>query len=257
MLNEVKDKQIISTYLDIDYEVYKNKIKIIMLNHINLIYKIFTEDFSDNFVKLFILYKKQLLESQYRKYVKSIINFYNYLENLSLYDQEEYFCLILKLLNVYSQIINLKIDNSNKYIKLIEVNLINEQIIKCVELISKENTVIELIVLFINKKNTQTKNNIIYVGERLSFDMFVYYSGKELFLKIIYELGEKNNLFVDYLKKYKKDFILSYKSNSQMLRDLYFEQNLEFPIVKYLLEIPQNIKEVAKDLSLIKKELKK
>ena len=63
MSNDIKanaNKKTINVHLDIDYNTYKNKIKKYIFAHINVIYDIFDEEFIDNFVKLYILYKKNL-----------------------------------------------------------------------------------------------------------------------------------------------------------------------------------------------------
>jgi hypothetical protein len=255
--NKIQQKQIISVYLDMDFELYKEKIKQIIFKHLGFIYEIFSEEFNDNFVKFFILYKKGLINSNYKKYVYSLINFFDLIINIQILDQEEYFSLLIKLINVYVYAINFSLAQESKYIKMINIDLMNQQIISCVKKITEDNVVFQLIIMFINNKNTETKKNIIYIGEKLSFDLFVYFSAKELFVKITNEMDENNNLFIYNLKKYKHNFINSYKVNSIMLKDLYFEQNIKFSITKYLIEMPKKILELSSDINLVKKELKK
>ena len=142
MANDLKNsstKKTINIFLDIDYNTYKDRIKKYIFAHINFMCDIFDEEFNDNFAKLYILHKKDLLEHNEKRYGNTLINFYNYLKLVDRIDQEEYFYLIMKLLNIYIFIQNINIDTKNisdnttfdvknvklignKYIKLININ---------------------------------------------------------------------------------------------------------------------------------------
>ena len=66
MSNDLKknsNKKTINIFLDIDYNTYKNRIKKYIFAHVNLMCDIFDEEFNDNFAKLHILRKKNLLEN--------------------------------------------------------------------------------------------------------------------------------------------------------------------------------------------------
>ena len=117
------NKKTINVHLDIDYNIYKNKIKKYIFVHISLIYNMFDEEFIDNFVKLYILYKKDLLESNNKKYAKLLIDFYSYLKSVEHIDQKEYFLITIKLLNIFILIqvklnIDLQADSDDKTIDL-------------------------------------------------------------------------------------------------------------------------------------------
>jgi hypothetical protein len=275
-LNVNANKKTINVYLDIDYNTYKNKIKSYIFTHINLVFDIFDEEFIENFVKLYILYKKDLLESDYKIYGKLLIDFYNYLKSLANIDQEEYFFIIIKLLNIYILILE-KInvigpeENSSdksidfrkvklvgdKYIKLIDLSLLNDRIIKCIKQIGKENVVAEIFLLFVNKENKHSKQNIMLIGEKLSWDFFMYWTSEELYRIITTNINVSNNKLLSSIRKYKKYFFRSYNYKVNILKNIYFEQvNTKIILKHKLLKDYKLFNELIKDINAINLEIK-
>ncbi len=258
-MNDYKNnsnKKTINMFFDIDYDNYKERIKKYIFTHIDLMYNIFDEEFNDNFAKLYILYKKELLENNDKQYTNMLIDFYIYLKEINRIDQEEYFYLIMKLLSIY--IYNQKINNEtinhktinhktnsaeidlknvklvgNKYIKLINLNLINGKINDCVTKIANDNIVMELFVLFIKKENKHTKDNIIFIGEKLSMDYFMYWDSEELYEIIKNHISTYNNRLFASIKKYKNEFIKSYNYKMSTLKELYLDQMSTIYTLKY------------------------
>jgi hypothetical protein len=279
MSNDLKNnsnKKTINIFLDIDYNTYKNRIKKYIFDHITYMYNIFDEEFNDNFAKLYILYKKDLLENKDKMYGSMLIDFYNCLKLVDNVDQEEYFYLIMKLLNIFIFIeknidseTKTTTDNENdtfelksvklvgtKYIKLINLKVINNNIRECVNKIVKENVVMELFVLFIRKENKRTKENIIFIGEKLSMDYFMYWDSIELY-KIIksHIKNSKNRLFTS-IKKYKNDFYKSYNYKTNVLKDLYLDQVNTKLILKYkFLKNNDIFNEFVNDIDSIDKKI--
>ena len=271
--NNINTKRI-TMHLDIDYNTYKNKIKKYIFAHINLIYNMFDEEFIDNFVKLYILYKKDLLEFNNKKYGKLLIDFYSYLESVEYIDQEEYFLIIIKLLNIYIFIQEQKknysqvtsddesIDFSkvrligDKYIKLINLELLNNKILDCINQISKENIIIEMFLLFINNKNKHSKKNIIFIGEKLSFDFFMYWSPNKLYNILINNINISNNMLIYSIKKYKNEFKKSYNYKVNILKEIYLEQINTKLFLKYkLIKNNKLFDELIKDINNVNLEL--
>lgn len=263
------DKKEINIFFEIDYNNYKNKIKKYILNHFRMIFEIFDEEFNDNLIKLHILYKKNLLQKNYVKFINSLIDFSNYLYNLKLVDQEEYFLTILKIVNIlllYNKlnISNLEIEKSeqielnkveligDKYIKLIDFKVIYKKINDCISIISEENTIVKIFVLFIDKKNMHTKKNIILVGEKLSLDFFMYWTSTDLYKLIMkYIKISKNRLFFS-MKKYKEDFLKSYELKINILKKIYTDEINNKYMLKYKLELNNNyINELINDTNAI------
>jgi hypothetical protein len=255
--NELKnnnDKKTINVYLEMDYNTYKNKIKNFIFEHFKLILEIFDENFNDNLVKLYILHKKNLLENYHIEFATLIIDFCNYLNSLNYIDQQEYFIVTLKLFNIFLFSFKIKknsinsstSDNNsinfnkvqligNKYIKLINIELLTKNIFKCIELISKNNIIIEIFLLFINNKNKYYKKNILLLSEKLSFDLFMYWSSNDLYKIITNNTNITKNKLILSLKKYKNDFINSYERNTNTLKKLYLDQTNSKLILKYRL----------------------
>lgn len=277
MSNDIKEngnKKTINVHLDIDYNTYKNKIKKFIFSHINFIYEIFDEDFIDNFVKLYILYKKNLLENKNKKYGKLLIDFFNYLKSLEYIDQEEYFLIIIKLFNIYIFIqeninIELKVLSDNKildlskvrlvgdkYIKLINLELLNNRISNCIKQISKENIVVEIFLLFLNKQNKRSKKKIIFIGEKLSFDFFMYWKSDELYDILINNINISNNRLLSSIKKYKNEFKKSYNYKVNLLKDIYIDQINTKLILKYkIINNNQLFDELIKDINNVNLQL--
>jgi hypothetical protein len=272
MSNDIKNnsnKKTINIFFDIDYNSYKNRIKKYIFAHINFMYDIFYEEFNDNFAKLYILYKKDLLENREKKYVLILIDFYNCLKNVDCIDQEEYFYLIMKLLNIYIFIQKYpkeQVENSvfdlknvklvgNKYIKLINIKLLNDDITKCVEKIAIENIVMKLFILFLKKKNKHTKKNIVFIGEKLSMDYFMYWDSNELYKIIKTHTNNSKNRLLSSIKKYKNDFYKSYNYKTDELKELYLDQVNTNLILKYkFMKENKLFNELIIDIDAIDKE---
>ena len=274
-LNPNANKKSINVFLDIDYNIYKNKIKPYIFTHINLVYDMFDEDFIDNFVKMYILYKKDLLESDYKTYGNLLIDLYNYLKYIENIDQEEYFIIITKLLNIYilvlekinSDIQNISDDKTidfgkvklvgDKYIKLINLELLNNKITNCIKQIGKENVVVEMFLLFIHNKNKRSKKNIIFIGEKLSFDFFTYWDSNELYKIITTNINVSNNRLLHAIRKYKKYFFKSYTYKVNILKNIYFDQiNTKIILKHKLIKDYKLFNELVKDISAINSEFK-
>jgi hypothetical protein len=276
MSNDLKansDKKAINIFLDIDYNTYKTRIKKYIFAHINFMCGIFDEEFSDNYAKLYILYKKDLLENKEKKYGQMLIDFYNCLKSVDRIDQEEYFYLIMKLLNIYifnqqnmtddtqsissSESVDLKNVRlvGSKYIKLINIKLLNNKISECMDKIATDNIVMELFVLFIKRGNKHTKKNIVFIGEKLSMDYFMYWDSTELYKIIIQHINICKNPLLSSIKKYKSDFYKSYNYKAHVLKDLYLDQVNTKLILKYkFTKENQLFNELIHDINAIDKE---
>lgn len=273
--NNKGNRKSINIFLDIDYNIYKNKIKPYIFAHINLVYDMFDEEFIDNFVKLYILHRKDLLESDYKTYGNLLIDFYNYLKSIETIDQEEYFILIIKLLNIYIFILDkITIDTKSisddksidfgkvklvgdKYIKLINLSLLNNKITNCIKQIGKENVVVEMFLLFVHKENKKSKKNIMFIGEKLSWDFFTYWKSDELYKIITSNINVTDNRLLHAIRKYKKYFFKSYTYKVNILKNIYFDQiNTKIILKHKLVKDNKLFNELVRDISAINLEIK-
>ena len=272
LINDNSNKKSINVYLDIDYNTYKKKIKVFIFEHLQLIYNIFTDDFNENLVKLYILFKKKLLEDYHLKYINLLIDFCQYINKTEYIDQEEYFNIIIKLINIRIFINKLEKPKSekdddksidfnkvqligDKYIKLINFEIINDKIFECLNLISKENVIVEMFLVFVNKQNRHSKRNIIFIGEKLSFDFFMYWSPDELYKKITTNINSTDSKLLSSVKKYKNDFIKSYEHKTNILKKLYQDEINTKLVLKYkLLKNNELFNDLMKDLESINKQ---
>jgi hypothetical protein len=249
-------KTIINVHLDIEYNTYKKKMKKYIFEHMEMIFNIFTEEFNDNLIKLYILFKKDILVNEYKKYINLLVDLYKYLDSLEYIDQEEYFKTVIKLINIIIFINNFKLDMSNdKYIKLINLEIISTNIIGCVNLISKDNIITELFLVFINNHNTNSKNNIIFMGEKLSLDFFMYWTSEEIYKLITNNIKTHNNKLLLSIKKYKNDFINTYEHKTNILKKLYIDQiNTKYSLKYRLNKKNKLFDDLIKDIYNINKE---
>lgn len=238
------NKQSIYIHLDIDYDIYKKKIKKYIIEHFKIIFDLFNDEFNENVVKLYILLKKNLLEEKYIKYINLLIDFVSYLQNLEYIDQQEYFLMIMKLLNINILINNIKddVDDNNlknkkkhdlfnnvkiignKYVKLINLEYINNKINECLHTLSKNNIVVEIFLNILNNENSKnTKSQILFLSEKMSFDLFPYWSPHELYNIIIKNVNSATNELYKSIKKYKDSFIKNYNQKTLVLKKLYIE----------------------------------
>jgi len=88
---------------------------------------------------------------------------------------------------------------------------------------------------FINNKNKYYKKNILLLSEKLSFDLFMYWSSNDLYKIITNNTNITKNKLILSLKKYKNDFINSYERNTNTLKKLYLDQTNSKLILKYRL----------------------
>lgn len=270
------DKKMVNIHLDIEYNTYKKKIKKYIFEHMETIFNIFSDEFNENLIKLYILFKKNLLEKVYLEYINLLIDLCQYINCLEYIDQEEYFYIILKLFNLKLLIEKLEKQNikqedddksvdlnnvqliGDKYLKLINFNVLNNNINECINIISKKNIIVEAFLIFINGQNKHSKKNIIYISEKLSLDFFMYLSPEEIYKKIINNIGITKNKFLNSMKKYKSEFIKSYDHKTKLLKNLYIDQiNIKF-ILKYKL-INKNsfFGELLKDITAINLQFNK
>ena len=220
---------------------------------------------------MYILYKKKLLENNYIVYCEKINELIFLLKNINFIDQEEYLYLIMKIIDIYiyqnneikiSETKNSEIDIKNvkiignKYIKLVNITLLNNKIIYCIQKITQENTLIKIILLFIKKENKNSRENIIYIGELLSTDYFMYWNSNELYKIIKNNISASNNRLYTSIKKYKKDFSKSYDYKSNTLKDLYLDECNQKENSKYKFTKENNIfDEFIKDLDILDKKI--
>jgi hypothetical protein len=264
------DKKMVNIHLDMEYNTYKKKIKKYIFKHMEIILNIFSDEFNENLIKLYILFKKKLLEKNYIKYIDLLIDLCQYINSLEYIDQEEYFYTILKLFNLNLLIDKLKkkgityengeeiVDLNkvqligNKYIKLINFDILNNNICDCVNLISKENIIVELFLIFVNKQNKHSKKNIIFMSEKLSLDFFMYLSYDEMYKKIVSNISITKNKLLHSMQKYKSEFIKSYDHKTRLLKNLYLDQiNIKF-ILKYkFVKKNKLFAEIIKDIMAI------
>lgn len=270
-------KKIINVFLEMDYNIYKSKIKKYIFEHIQKIFEIFNEELNDNLTKLYILHKKDLLENDYLKYTEILIEFCKYINSLDYIDQQEYFIILIKMLNIFVLIkkinkeenkangTNINENNTNnivnlsnvrmvgdKYIKLIDLKLINKRILECISLISNENIIVEIFLLFITNKNDNSKKNIIFVSEKLAIDFFMYWSAYDIYKFIMTNINSNKNKLIHSMKKYRNEFINSYEHKMNILKNLYFDQINTKLILKY--KITKNniaFDELIKDIGTI------
>jgi hypothetical protein len=256
-IRDIGDKPI-NILLEIDYNTYKNKIKTNIFKHYTKIYEIFSEEFNDNLIKMYILLKKELLEKKlYIKYIKTILELCKQLDIINYIDQQEYFITIIKLFNIFLLIkeINKEHEKEETYLKFIDINYMNNKIVECIIFISKDNIIGEIFLLFINKKNKYTQRYIIALSEKLSVDFFMYWSSQDLYELIINNINITKNRLLISIKKYKYEFINLYEKKTNILKKLYSDQTYSKLILKYKLDNKNTLfNELIKDIEAINKK---
>ena len=112
-----------------------------------------------------------------------------------------------------------------------------------------------MFLVFVNKQNRHSKRNIIFIGEKLSFDFFMYWSPDELYKKITTNINSTDSKLLSSVKKYKNDFIKSYEHKTNILKKLYQDEINTKLVLKYkLLKNNELFNDLMKDLESINKQ---
>jgi len=295
------DKKNINIFFEIEYDIYKKTTIGHIFTQLNVICQIFNEEFNENLIKMYILYKKKLITDDITYYLKNILDLYFYLEKLEHLDQEEFFFIISKLIKINIIIKNLQLDDNlvnsansanstnssnssnlnqaklvgNKYIKLINLDLINNSITNCIKQLSTDNIIIELFLNLINTIDINNKQIIINLSEKLAIDYFMYWNYSEIYslIKRSYKIQDniqhnaKNktqnktqykNPIIVAIRKYKHDFIKFYKLRAGVFNELYNDHVNSTLITKFKYENNNKVfKDLILDIKSIIKYLKK
>lgn len=239
----MNNNNIINIEYDVEYNNYQKKLLNNIFLQLDIIFEIFNDDFNDQIIRIYILMKKNKLNNNY---VSILFDFIYFLSNISMINQFEFLEIIMYIVKIYIILMNnlIVVD-----LNLIDLNLIKTQINNCIDKLTSNNVIRNLILL---NSTFKTKSIIQSLAGDLVMDFFSYYSTSEIYFYIKTKLYMSDAINIQYnIKKYKKYFILIYNNNYVKYIDLYGINNC--------LKLKYNIsnidfKELLNDINLINKE---
>jgi hypothetical protein len=223
---------------DISYLNYKKKIFCKINPDFNLILNLFDENICDILTNIYILKKKNKINTIYFNIIEYLFNYIKKLNEIIFIDQENFFNIILNFykINILSYWIHSFFD---KYIfkELIEYKVLINKINNLYNDLSKKILIFKIFdeLTKINDEKL-IKQKIIYLAQKISFDLFMFYDSKKIYGEIkscfIYlneiMLVDNDNNILNFLKEYDLDII---KKNNKLLE--IFEKNENLFIKEY------------------------
>lgn len=236
----MENNNIINLNCDLEYNNYKKKLVKNIINQTDIIFQLFNNEFNENIVKLYILYKKNKLDDNIKNFCIHMYNFINDINNINHIDQYEFLNILLKFIKLYLIIkyINTHDKNSIKHIeKLINWVLITNNISITIDKLLENNIIVSCLINLNNIISLEKKTNnngdehiiniIINLSKIMCCDFFMYFSPTEiyrfLYKKLAINSDKKNplNKMSSIIIKYKKHFILEYRNKYNIYIDLY------------------------------------
>ena len=221
----------ISFSYEMDLDRYKKKIIREILNDLKKIYNFFDDKGNDMMIKLFILYKKE--DNKIKKYLEPYLDLVIKLSKLEYIDQEEYFSIIFKTIQIYkikdkleehiTNKINSKLEESNN--KIIEIKIFNEKVTNFIEELKETNKIINKILKINDKIQDNERNikNINQISVLLCKELYMKYDSEEAY-SIISKVIK--NMYKDIFKK-------KYDDTKKKIKFIYDDEINKTLVIKY------------------------
>lgn len=270
-LNIYEEQQNISIEFiyDISYLSYKKKIFSLNINYaFKLIISLFDENICDILMNIYILKKKNKITEKQFILFKFIFDFIEKINKIDFIDQENFFLLITDFYKLNNLCIHIEIFFENYIFK--ELIDYKKLIDKFYSIFNKLNSYISLFKIFNELENLSQieqfdliKEKIIYLANKMSFDLFMFYNAGNIYdilLDCFTNFNDltqseeqnknqinKNDKLYNIFESNKNIFINEYNKNKKKCIDIYsndIELYIKFKIDKSDL-IDKFIKNIA------------
>lgn len=226
------------------YFVYKKKIFMSNINEdFTMIVSLFDENICDVLINIYILYKKKKISDKQYVIFKFIFDLIDKINKINFIDQENFFLIIIDLyiLKNLSILIDIFFDDFI-FKELIDYKLLINNLDNIFKKLNKKILLYKILeeITLLNKEQNKSKikDKIIFLSQKISIDMFMFYDSHKMYniiiksfediielinlsniesiiLKInknLLEIFEENKLFFlkEYDKNYKKCFDIYY-----------------------------------------------
>jgi len=251
----------INLIYDISYLNYKKKIFSQMNYDYNLILDIFDENICDILINIYILKKKNKIQNKYFVIIEHLFTYVKKLNEITYLDQENFLIIILDFYKI--NILSLWIGSFfDKFLfkELIDYKTLINKITNVFDNLSKK-----ILIFYIFEELAKIDDEkliikkIIYLTQKISLDLFMFYDSTKIFneiIKCLTYLNEiisdnndiiiflnnyypnliiTNNKLLETFKKYKKHFIEEYDKNISNHIDIYsneIELQVKFKVKK-------------------------
>ena len=231
------DDELSQSY-DMDIEKYKKKIIKEILVDLSKIFEFFDDKVLDIIIKLFILYKKE--EKEIKKVIQYYLDLVIKLSKLDYIDQEEYFSIIFKVIQIYkskeeieryiNSEINSKLDEKNN--KIIDIEYLNNKIDNYINELKNSNKIINKILKINDKIQDNERNikNINIISVLLCKELYMKYNSEEAYSLISKVI---KNMYKDIFKK-------KYDDTKRKIRFIYEDEIHKTVVIKYKVNFNNN-----------------
>jgi len=223
------------------YLNYKKKIFLNINKDFKLIINLFNDNICEILMNIYMLKKKNKISDKHFSNLGYIFNYIEKLDTIYFVDQENFFTILNDFYIIY--IICTWIDvffENYLFRELIDYKMLIENITKIYSTLNKKILLFKIFDEIVKTNNDDLANQkIIYLAQKLSFDLFMFYDSNKIyhiitssfifinnllsnetnreFSKII----NRNNILLNVFEKNKHIFINEYDKNKKIFSDIY------------------------------------
>ena len=240
-INEQQNNININFLYYTSYLSYKKKIFLHINEDFKSILNLFNDDICEILINIYILKKKNKISNKHFTNLDYIFNYVQKLDTIYFIDQENFFTILndFYIINVISIWINVFFED---YIfkELIDYKMLIENISKIYLTLNRKVLLFKIFDEIVNIDNDDlVKQKIIYLAQKLSFDLFMFYDSKKIYLiitnsfifidnllsnetnKEFSKIINRNNILLDMFQKNKHIFMNEYDKNKKIFTDIY------------------------------------
>jgi hypothetical protein len=224
------------------YLCYKKKIFLNINEDFKSILNLFNNDLCEILINIYILKKKNKISDKHFNNLNFIFNYIEKLDTISFIDQENFFTIIIDfyIINVICDWINIFFENY-MFKELIDYKMLIENISRIYLTLNKKILLFRIFdeIFDVINDNDLVKQKILYLAQKISFDLFMFYDSKKIYdlitnifiylndllsdkiNKDLSKIINKNNTLLSVFEKNKNVFINEYNKNKKLFTDIY------------------------------------
>lgn len=224
------------------YLSYKKKIFINISEDFKSILNLFNNDLCEILINIYILKKKNKISDKHFNNLNFIFNYIEKLDTISFVDQENFFTIIIDfyVINVICVWIDVFFENY-MFKELINYKMLIENINGIYLILNKKILLFRIFdeIFDVINDDDLVKQKILYLAQKLSFDLFMFYDSKKIYDLItnclIYikdllsdkinkdfsKIISKNNILLGVFEKNKNVFTNEYNKNKKLFAEIY------------------------------------
>ena len=223
------------------YLSYKKKIFLNINEDFKLILNLFNDELCEILMNIYILKKKNKILDKHFSKLNYIFNYIEKLDTIYFMDQENFFTILndFYIINVICVWIDVFFE-SYLFRELIDYKMLIKNITKIYLTLNRKLLLFKIFDEIIKTDdNDLIKQKIIYLAQKLSFDLFMFYDSKKIYQMItnifiliknlllnetneeFTKIIDRNNILLNVFEKNKHIFINEYNKNKKIFTEIY------------------------------------